>query len=47
MGAAVSEVDLRFCLSISNKLPREMTKAMAEEERRKAARYMKRKKTDG
>lgn len=47
MGAAVSEDDLRFCLEVFAKLPREMTHAMAEEERRKAARYMKRKKTDG
>jgi hypothetical protein len=47
MGAAVSEFDLRFCLSISKKLPLEMTDEIAEEERRKAARYMKRRKTDG
>lgn len=47
MGAAVPNDDLRCCLSIFHKLPRATTDAMAAEEHRKAARYMKRKKTDG
>lgn len=47
MGAIVSEEDLRYCLGVSKKLPHEKTHAIAEEERHKAARYIKRKNTDG
>jgi len=47
MGAEIADNDLQYCASVYAQLPRSVSEAMAEDEKRKAMLYLNRKKSNG